>query len=58
MEGDIKGVMQGDMEGDMVNYPMLILSLSNFFFCTEQVEGVILSHCYSLDFLVRGLLHA
>ena len=25
---------------------------------TEQVEGVILSHFYSLSFLVRGLLHA
>ena len=27
-------------------------------FLTEQVEGVILSHFYSLSFLVRGLLHA
>ena len=25
---------------------------------SEQVEGVILSHFYSLSFLVRGLLHA
>ena len=27
-------------------------------FLPEQVEGVILSHFYSLSFLVRGLLHA
>ena len=27
-------------------------------FLAEQVEGVILSHFYSLSFLVRGLLHA
>ena len=26
--------------------------------CAEQVERVILSHFYSLSFLVRGLLHA
>ena len=27
-------------------------------FLPEQVEGVILSHFYSLSFFVRGLLHA
>ena len=26
--------------------------------CDEQVEGVIVSHSYSLSFTVRGLLHA
>ena len=46
--------MEGDMEGDMTNYHVMYLHL----FCAEQVEGVILSHCYSLGFLVRGLLHA
>ena len=27
-------------------------------FCAEQVEGVILSHFYSLGFIIRDLLHA
>ena len=35
-----------------------VLSLAvHLFFCVEQVEGVILSHSYSLSFHVRGLLH-
>ena len=34
-----------------------VLTLAvHLFFCAEQVEGVILSHFYSLSFLVRGLL--
>ena len=30
----------------------------HLFFCAEQVEGVILSHFYSLGFIIRDLLHA
>ena len=41
---------------NMVDYPMFSLLLSTWIF--EQVEGAILSHFYSLSFLVRGLLQA
>ena len=40
---------------NMLDSSLFSLLLST---CAEQVEGVILSHFYSLSFLVGGLLHA
>ena len=37
---------------------VLPLVVHLFFFCTEQVDGVILSHISSLGFILRVLLHA
>ena len=37
---------------------VLPLAVHLFFFCAEQVEGVILSHFYTLGFSIRDLLHA
>ena len=38
----------------MVDYLMFSLLLST---CAEQVEGVILSHFYSLSLFIRGLVN-
>ena len=38
--------------------PHVLTLAVHLIFLPELVEGVILSHFYSLSFLVRGLLHA
>ena len=37
---------------------VITLAVYLFFFCTELVDGVILSHFYSLGFILTDLLHA
>ena len=43
---------------NMLDSSVFSLLLSTCFFCAEQVEGVILSHIYSLGFIIRDLLLA
>ena len=43
---------------NMLDSSFFSLLLSTCFFCTELVEGVILSHFYFLGFILRDLLHA
>ena len=43
---------------NVVDYPMFPLLLSTWFFGAEQVEGVILSHFYSLSFFTQDFLHS
>ena len=56
----VQFMVHGDLHNVLLEHgglPHVVSLAVHLIFLPEQVEGLILSHFYSLSFLVRGLLH-